>query len=220
MTRDQILAISTEILESAPRVIIFKNRFATLCKRIGTVVNIFRDIDGTDTVTCQAFDFLNATLEDIRDYLIVLSTKNTVLANRVVIYGSDEEQFIKWNERLQHCIESVGASQLVVGVFNESIDLSDFEKDVTELRKSLGDIMQLVINGRNADKVTVDAMTRDTAHTIDVKQLMKTLEALVGHQTIVRSTYQTKTAPSAALEIDPEKIKYETVIGRGGRLFC
>ena len=101
-------------------------------------------IDGKDAVTMQAFDLLFTTLEDIKDYVVVFSTKNAVLANRIIIYGSDEEQFIKWSERLQHCIDTLGKSNKLTGVFDEKVDLKDFESDVTELRKSLDDILQLV----------------------------------------------------------------------------
>jgi hypothetical protein len=61
--------------------------------------------------------------------------------------------------------------------------------------------MQLVINGK------------DSVHSA---RLLETLETMPGHQSDVRSTYQTKTAPTADLEINFKKVKYEKIIGRGG----
>jgi hypothetical protein len=203
-SKELIAAKSKDILETSNQVLFHKKRFATLCKRIEIVVDIVKSIDGRDAVTMQAFDFLYTTLEDIKDYVVVFSTKNAVLANRVIIYGSDEEQFIKWSERFQHCIDTLGKSNKLAGVFDQKVDLKDFESDVSELRKSLGDIIHLLENENNA------------AH---MAQLMKNVEGLIGHQTRVRATYQTKTAPTAAIEIDPKKIKYEEIIGRGGRSF-
>jgi hypothetical protein len=200
-TKEAIAQKSIDILASSNQVLFHKKRFATLCKRIETVVNIVKGIDATDTTTIQAFDFLYTTLEDIKDYVTIFSTKNTVLANRVIIYGSDEEQFIKWNERFQHCIDTLGKSDRLGNVFDEKVDLKDFETDVSELRKSLRDIMLLLEN----DNIS--------AH---LAQLLRTVEGLIGHQTMVRATYQTKTAPTAAIEINPKRIKYEEIIGRGG----
>jgi hypothetical protein len=47
---------------------------------------------------------------------------------------------------------------------------------------------------------------------------LKSVEALLGHQSQVRSTYRTKTNPNADLAIDPKKVKYDRVIGHGGNL--
>ena len=93
-------------------------------------------------------------------------------------------------------------SSNLTGVFDKKVDLKDYEEDSKDLKKSLGDITQIIVDGNNG---------------ADLPQLMKSLEGLLGHQANVRSTYQTKTAPTAALVIDPKKIKYETIIGRGGR---
>jgi hypothetical protein len=203
-SKELIAANSTAILETSNKVLFHKKRFATLCKRIEIVADIVKSIDGKDAVTMQAFDLLFTTLEDIKDYVVVFSTKNAVLANRIIIYGSDEEQFIKWSERFQHCIDTLGKSNKLAGVFDDKVDLKDFESDAMELRKSLGDILQLADN----EKITSY-----------LAQLVLAVEGLIGHQSRVRSTYQTKTAPNATIELNPKKIKYEAIIGREGRSF-
>jgi hypothetical protein len=200
-SKELIIQKSVQIFASSSNVLFHKKRFVTLCKRVESVVDIIKGIDGKDATTSQAFDFLKTTLEDILDYITVFSTKNAVLANRIIIYGSDEEQFIKWSERFQHCADTLGKSDILVGVFDDKVDLSDFEGDVAELRKSLEEIMKLVENGK------------DSVH---FKKLLKTVEGLIGHQAKVRATYQTKTAPTAAIEINPKKVRYEKIIGRGG----
>lgn len=115
------------------------------------------------------------------------------------MYGSDEEQFIKWNERLQHCVDSLGKSEKFSGDFDEEVDLDDFQNDLAFLKSSVGEIMTLVVEGT------------------DVDALRKTLVNLLGHQSDIRSTYQTKTAPTASSELDPKKIRYEKIIGQGGK---
>jgi hypothetical protein len=201
-SKELIIQKSVGILALFDNVLLHKKRFATLCKRMEAVVNIVKSIENSkDAATSQAFDFLYTTLEDIKDYVVVFSTKNAVLSNRIIIYGSDEEQFIKWSERFQHCVDTLGKSAQLIGVFDDKVDLSDFEGDVAELKRSLGDIMHELDNDNNA------------AHSA---QLMKNVEGLIAHQTKVRATYQTKTAPTAAIEINPKKIRYDKIIGRGG----
>ena len=201
---ESIVLISSEITTAASLVLFHKSRFATLFKRIEAVVDLVKNSTESrknDIVTEQAMDFLLATLEDIKAYAILFSAKDTSLANRVIIYGSDEEEFIKWNERLQHCVDSLGLSANLAGAFDEKIDLNDFESDVADLKKSLLDILRL-FDGKEATDLTV---------------LMKTVESLLGHQSSVRSTYQTKTAPTDGLVIDPKNVKYQHIIGRGGK---
>jgi hypothetical protein len=200
-SKDSITTLASEIAASVNLVLFHKNRFATLAKRVETVVEIIKgDIDNSkNTVVTQAMDFLVGTLEDIKENMMLFSEKNALLANRIIIYGTDEEQFIKWGERIQHCVDTIGKSAKLAGVFDEKIDLMDFKRDAEDLKKSLLEILVLV-GGKN----------------VDLKQLSKTLESLVGHQTDVRSTYQTKTSPTAALEMDPRKVKYDKIIGRGG----
>jgi hypothetical protein len=57
-------------------------------------------------------------------------------------------------------------------------------------------------------------------HGRDNEVLLKTVNALLGHQSDMRSTYRAKSDPTSTLEINPKKIKYERVIGHGGmRIF-
>ena len=75
-----------------------------MAKRVQTVVDLINNnwSDTRDVSLLQAVDLLNATLDEIKDFMVVFTVKNEYLANHVVMYGSDEEQFVKWNERLQH----------------------------------------------------------------------------------------------------------------------
>lgn len=72
---------------------------------------------------------------------------------------------------------------------------------MSALNSGLLDIVALVLKGKNS---------------ANAAKLRKSLAGLLDHQSDIRSTYQTKTSPNAALEIDPKKVKYEEIIGRGG----
>jgi hypothetical protein len=136
-TRESILTKVEEISASVSRVLFHKNRVATLCQRLEIIGDIVKnDIEtAKNPTTMQAMNLLYTTLEDIYDYIIIFSARNASLVNRIIIYGSDEEQYIKWGERLQHCVDSFGLSSKIVGVFDPIVDLKDFENDVVELRK-------------------------------------------------------------------------------------
>jgi hypothetical protein len=195
-SKNSVISLALEIVQSSSKVLFHQNRFKTLSKRIDIILDIVKT---THPIVPQAIDFLYGTLEDIKENLVLFSEKNALVANRIIIYGTDEEQFIKWGERMQHCIDIMGKSDKLFGVFDQKVDLKDFEGDAEDLRKSLVEILGLV-----GDKK------------VELTRLYKTLESLVGHQTNVRSTYQTKSAPTAALEMDHRKVKYEKIIGRGG----
>ena len=183
-----------------------KHRSGRLLKRVVLVVRAIKVSENTkDPKILQVADLLATTLEEIRDYMTLFSTKNTVLAKHVVIYGSDEEQFIKWGERLQHCVDTFGESASFIGVFDEEIDVQDFQKDLVFLKSRMNEILALLVEDAESKGSNVSPV-----------DLIKTMESLIGHQANVRSTYKTKTAPTEALEIDPKKIKYEMIIGQGG----
>jgi hypothetical protein len=141
------------------------------------------------------------TLEEILEYIVLFSTPNQELAAHVVKYGSDEEQFIKWNERLQHCVAELKLQLDAFDVFNGMTDLNAFQKDLAFLRdkNEMFKILKL-LHGKN--KRPVD----------------DSLDTLLDRQSHSRSTYQSRTAASEPLQIDPKKVKYQTVIGRGGKL--
>ena len=84
----------------------------------------------------------------------------------------------------------------ILAVFNEL----DFQKDVAFLQSNILVIAALFNGTENFD-------------------FYKSMETLLQHQSVVRPTYQTKTAPNAALEINYKKVKYEEVIGHGGYFF-
>ena len=184
-------------------VVYHQKRFGALSKRVQTVVDLINTDSGEirDISLLQAMDLLNTTLEDIRDFMTAFSVKNAKLANHIIMYGSDEEKFVKWNERLQHCVDGIGQSSRIDGVFDQKVDLQNFEQDLAALRADLGRIVLLLMADRDS---------------LDVARLRHSLELLLGHQSDTRSTYQTKTSPQETLEINPKRIKYESIIGRGG----
>ena len=201
---DRLLATFTEIqILNKNGLLYHKHRFATLTNRVEKVVDLIKSnaSDTRDISLLQAMDILNTTLDEVKDLMLVFRLKNANLANHIVMYGSDEEQFVKWNERLQHCVDSLGQSGKISDVFDQNVDLQNFEDDMKVLRADLLELVMLILKGKD---------------TVNAVALRKSLEGLLGHQSDIRATYQTKTSPKEALEIDPLKVKYEVIIGRGG----
>ena len=201
-TKREVLKLADQInAADSGKLVFHKERFQTLLKRVKLIANLLDSsnlIDSTrDLITCQALMALSITLEEILDYVALFSSADSQLASHIIKYGSDEEQFIKWTERLQHCAVELKLDDDVFDCFDELADFQDFQKDLAFLKKGIMKIIVL-LNGNDNDV------------------LYKSLEALVGHQSQVRSTYQTKTAPNANEEINPKKIKYDKVIGQGG----
>jgi hypothetical protein len=180
-----------------------KNRLTLLLRRSKKVVDrVEKQVDTSKNflTVSQALALLYVTLEEILEYAILFSNSDKQLAAHIVKYGSDEEQFTKWNERLQHCIAELQLDMDVFDVFNESSDFHAFEKDVA-LLKDKDEMIKII----------------QLLHGANDEGLVKSIDVLVNHQSNVRSTYQTITAPDASLEIDPKRVKYEVVIGHGGK---
>jgi hypothetical protein len=182
-----------------------KNRIILLLHRVKTVVDLVeKEVDEStrNLTVSQSLMMLSITLEEIWEYVVLFCSLDQQLAAHIVKYGSDEEQFIKWNERLQHCVAELHLDMDVLDVFNESSDFHAFQKDVAIL-KDKEEMVHLIVllHGNNNEK------------------MFETMGNLISHQTNVRTTYQTKTDPNAPMEINPKKVKYEEVIGHGGMPF-
>lgn len=193
----QICSVYTESL------IFHHHRCRSLLKRVNIIVDLIETHVSDNTVDSgllQTISLLCTTFEEIKEYLLLFSVKNALLAHHIINFGSDEEQFIKWNERLQHCIEEIGlGDRLALGdLADEETDFDDYQLDVAFLKPRLIEIVLILYNEGETETV------------------VKYLEKLLGHQLNSRSSYKTKTAPNAGLEIDPQKIKYDKVIGHGG----
>jgi hypothetical protein len=180
-----------------------KNRILLLLKRVKITVDLVeKNITAptVDMAQSQSIMLLCITLEEILEYANLFSKSDQALAGHIVKYGSDEEQFIKWNERLQHCAAEMDLEVDVFDVFNDKSDITAFENDIARMKDDMLNIVVLLYGANN-------------------EGLLKAMENLLKHQTNVRATYQTKTAPDASLTINPKRVKYECVIGHGGILF-
>ena len=197
----QIIEISEKLNAVDINTFLFhQNRLSILLKRVKTIVDLVKNISESthDLVKNQSMMLLLISVEEIFDYVVLFSTSDKQLAAHIVKYGSDEEQFIKWNERLQHCVAELKLEINEFDVFDEASDFHAFQKDLAHLK---GEILNVAVifHGKNNE------------------HLIKSLQGLVQHQSKVRSTYQTKTAPDAPLEMNPKKFKFERIIGCGGK---
>lgn len=193
----QISAIETSSL------LFHKNRFLALLKRGNCVVNLVKDNvseEAVDMSISHSLTQLSITLEEILEYVVLFSKKDKYLAAHIIKYGSDEEQFLKWTERLQHFVVELDFAAKLVGIFDEVSDMDNFLQDIAALRLEMVEIVVLI-------------------HGTENEVLLKNLDDLIVHQHNVRATYQTKLSPTADIEIIPKKIKYENIIGHGGFRF-
>lgn len=199
-TKGAVLKIYSELNQiPVDHLLFFKNRFRTLLTRGKKIADLIETCkyDENDIMIQQTLDLLGATFEEVGEYIFLFSTKTNALANHIIMYGSDEEQFVKWGERLQHCVDGLGLNSQLSDTFNDEIDYRDFNQDLEDLRSGLVEILEMVLVGSTK---------------IDIATLIKSLESMLGQQSRMRSTYQTKTAPTAALEINPKKIRYEKIV--------
>ena len=58
------------------------------------------------------------------------------------------EQFVKLNERLQHCIIDLQLAINVVQIFNQDADTADFKKDNEDLKSQNAEIIKLLMEGQ------------------------------------------------------------------------
>jgi hypothetical protein len=171
-------------------------RFETLKKRVEFVVDIVEETTKDDTSASETFLLICITLEEVLEYLVLFSNKSKELASHILKYASDEEQFSKWADRLKHCMAEMKLDAKKFEAFDKLAGERDYEMDVGILQCGIVEML-ILLHGR------------------DNEVLLKTVNALVSHQSNMRSTYRAKTDPTSTLEINPKKIVYDTVIGHG-----
>jgi hypothetical protein len=182
--------------------VIHKARSKTLASRVKTVFDAITAIDPNsinmnDVATKGYFSMLLATFEEISGYFTILQKKDKKLSKRVKRYGSDEETFSKWIETLQTCCCGVG---VVVGegLFDQNQDLNDFNDDLNDLRLNMKEILGFF----GAVERSVEAG-----------------KELLAKQQVDRTEYRTQQAVKVEFQFDIKLIRYEKIIGRGGKIY-
>lgn len=190
-----------EIQKYSLKTEIHKCRSATLAKRIKTLMDTIASSPPntyslSDLRTKSCLGMLSTALEEIRDFLKMLQKVDKTLGKRVNRYGSDEESFMKWNETLATC-----SRELKVTVdFDQDVDLQDFNKDMEDLSIKLTVILEKVLHLFGSVELAVEANQK-----------------LLAQQQSDRTQFKTQRAVKADNVFDVKRIKYEKIIGRGGK---
>jgi predicted Ser/Thr protein kinase len=156
-------------------------------------------------------------LEDIHLHIDRFTKRDKSLALRVIHYGSDEEEFVKLNERLQHCISELNLAVNMAQLFEQEQDEQDFKNDVEDLKSQQQEILSALENiseQQNQISGQIDQGKNQIIFQMQVEMLK--LAELIKHQAAVRSTYVSKRSPTASLHIEYSQLSFDEVIGKGG----
>jgi hypothetical protein len=154
--------------EANARVIVFTARSNRLTTRLITVMENIPKIEGrSDQVEMHGkamFTLLSVTVEDVIDYYKMLSEKTQGLVSHLLKYGSDEECFCKWNERLQLISSTLGMTG-IAGIFDVKVDRQDLRDDVKHLRENIKIITRIRDEG-NGISMLLDSQQTNAYKTI------------------------------------------------------
>lgn len=142
-TDEKFTKQSADIIKSASHLLIFlqrSNRLATrLLQIIALVSTKYSNPDQTDLYTQTTINLLTVTVDDVLDYFKALTVKSPALDAHLLKYGSDEECFYKWNERLRLISVTLGLEG-TLKIFDVSVDHQDLKDDIKSIRDNLQSI--------------------------------------------------------------------------------
>lgn len=196
--------LSIKIEQDSLKTEIHKSRSKTLGLRVKSIFECIASLDPklvnlNDTRVKACFSMLLVCFEEICDYFSLLLAYSKTLGKRVEKFGSDEEAFSKWNETLQTCAEELNLP--LEKIFDNDVDLDDFNRDMEDLNAKLKFILEKVVNLFGSVELAVEANQK-----------------LLAQQQTDRTLYKTQKAVKTETTFDTKAIKYEKVIGRGGRV--
>ena len=177
-------------------------RLAVRVKRIFDAVAILDQgsINLKDIRVMGCLSMLLVTLEEIHDYFKILQQKDNTLAKRVKRFGSDDETFCKWNETLMTCFQELKLN-CPDRVFDPEQDTIDYNHDMEDLKICRKSILE-----------------KDVAIIVSVGSAFEDNQRLLDQQHNCRSQYKTQVEMKSTSVFDVNAIRYEEIIGRGGRL--
>ena len=186
------------------RVEIHQCKCQTLAKRVKSLVNSIAAKDANsfnlnDLHTKSCLSLLSVTFEEISDYFSILQVKDKMLERRVKRYGSDEETFGQWNLTLKTCFIDLWLPD--VDVFDASLDASDCNNDMQFLNENL----QLIFSN-SAGQTKVDEGVTVTG-----------IQKMLVQQQTDRPQLKTLQEVKQEKVFDVKAIRYEKVIGKGGK---
>ena len=185
-----------EIRTAVAYVLVFRERSARLASRLAAIVEKVPQITDADTSEkmkspiTASIQLLDVTVDDIIEYFRMLSLKSPALIAHLLKYGSDEECFYKWNERLRLLSNTFNMdfSTSDGGIFDPTLDGQDKQQDVKRLR----DIMP--------------SLTNSTQNQKDILSLLDSQET---------NTFKTVRRMECSVMIKANSIKYDKILGQG-----
>lgn len=227
-----IFQIGESIEKNSSLVICSKERSSRLAYRVTTLLPLVKPLLSTgskDPRLISALILFKSCLDDIDEYIMRLCIRDKHLAFRLLKHGTDEEEFVKMNERLHHAVIEMKIGPKAVRLFNTHDDDLDFERDYKFINDNYSDLLQalqpMVISDKaraqsisagvqNANTLMQEPLRRDPQ--IEMKRMLDNLENLIKEQNEKRLSYRTKRAPDATLMIDESDLSFDEIIGRGG----
>jgi hypothetical protein len=108
-----LVTLGNSILDLQPLVKIHHRRVSTLSTRVLTTTQAVSSNFATVYMRREPLMLYTTALVEIRDYFKVIASEEDV-AGHLLKFGSDEELFIKFSERLQHCLVELALQLLAV----------------------------------------------------------------------------------------------------------
>lgn len=183
---------SKEIKNAVAHILIFRERSSRLASRLTQLVDSIPKISpmlGNMNLHAKAsIPLLTVTIVDLVEYFKMLSLKSPELVAHLLKYGSDEECFYKWNERLRLISQILGMT--VEGSFDSNLDRQDKQTDVQRLRVVLPSLIQNI---------------QDRA---SISKLLDTQET---------NSYKTVQEADSGVVIKAGSIKYDKLLGSGNQ---
>ena len=176
----------------------------TLAKRVKSLVNSIAAKDANsfnlnDLHIKGCLSLLSVTFEEISEYFSVLQVKDKTLERRVKRYGSDEETFGKWNMTFETCFDDLDLPN--VDVFDANQEASDFNNDMQFLNENL----QLIFS--NSAGLTK----------ADEEVAVAGIQKMLVQQQTDRAQFKTLQEVKQEKVFDTKAIRFEKVIGKGGK---
>lgn len=169
-------------------VLIYKARSTRLATRLIKVIDhIPKKSSASDLHITTNINLLSVTKDDILAYYKLISETSPELVSHLLKYGSDEECFYKWNERLR-LISIIFNVPGISTVFDTKVDRQDLRDDVVHLHENTGFV------------------TKVTAEKDGIKALLSNQET---------KAYKTVQNVDIGIVIKAKMIRYDRVLGKG-----
>ena len=181
---------AVNIKNAIARVLIFRQRSNRLVSRLLHILdNVPKVIDDRNQdlpAKSSLLSLLTVTVDDLVDYFKLISLKSTALSAHLLKYGSDNELFSKWNERLRLISQELKIAS-AEELFDENCD-QDLQDDIKGLRDLLPSLAK---------------------NPVEEAAIVKLLDA---QQT---NAFKTFHFEDNGIVIQAKSIKYDKLLGKG-----